>query len=265
MTTIKNIFSNFKRYHFLLQQLVIRDFKKKYKRSALGVLWSILYPLLMMVVMYMVFSQMVRFSIPDVNYFAYFQVGFVIFNYFSEASTSAMVSLINNFVLMRKVYIPKYVFPLSQLLFMGTNFLFTLIPLAGVIILTGTIKHISMWYFLIPVILLFGFMFTLGFSLIISALSVFFRDILYIYRIVLTIWNYVTPVFYHISLIPERFQPLFKLNPLYAYINSVRDIILFGRCPETQDLVLVVGYGIFVLIAGAIVFRKTQDQFIYYA
>ena len=136
MKTFKNIFANMKRYSFLMKQLIIRDFKVKYKRSFLGVIWSLLYPVLMMAVMATVFSQMFKYRVENVNYLVYLMTGLVMFNYFSEASNSAMTSVVNNFALINKVYIPKYIFPLSKVLFVGVNFLLTLIPLFIIILFT---------------------------------------------------------------------------------------------------------------------------------
>ena len=138
---LKNIYYNFKKYSFLMGQMVSRDFKVKYKRSVLGIVWSLLYPLLQMIVMAIVFSQMFKFKMEGVNYLVYLMTGLVMFNYFSEASSSAMGSVCANFNLMNKVYIPKYIFPLSKCLFVGINFLLTLIPLL-LIILFFTFKLI---------------------------------------------------------------------------------------------------------------------------
>lgn len=262
---LKRSLLNFKKYSFLMKELISRDFKVKYKRSTLGVVWSLLYPILMMLVMAVVFSKMFRFSVPGVNYFVYFEIGFVMFNYFSEATNNGMTSVVFNFGLLTKVYIPKYIFPLSKCLFCGINFLLTLIPLLFVIVFTGTIKEISFFYLLLPVIFFFGFLFTVGVSFILSTISVFFRDMFYIYGIILTIWNYATPVFYDITIIPDTLQKIFKFNPLYSYINSAREIILYGRCPATLDLILVVAYGILAVIIGSIVFKRHQDKFVYYA
>lgn len=119
------------------------------------------------------FSKMFRFSVPGVNYFVYFEVGFIMFNYFSEATNNGMTSVVFNFNLLTKVYIPKYIFPLSKCLFCGINFILTLIPLFFVIIFTGTIKEISWFYLLLPLIFLFGFLFTVGISFILATVSVF--------------------------------------------------------------------------------------------
>ncbi len=268
MKTLKGTFANMKRYSFLMKQLILRDFKVKYKRSVLGVVWSLLYPVLMMAVMYMVFSQMFKFRLEGVNYPVYLMTGLVMFNYFSEASNLAMTSVVNNFALINKVYIPKYIFPISKVLFVGINFLLTLIPLLVIIVFTGSGETrciINIWYLVLPYIFLCMLMFTAGLGLLLSTISVFLRDMFYIYGIILTIWNYVTPVFYDISIIPSNLQPLFKLNPLYIFINSARKIILFQTCPNGMELLVMFLIGFGTLLIGSIIFKKNQDKFIYYA
>ena len=190
MTTIKNIFANFKRYSFLMKQLISRDFKVKYKRSVLGVLWSILQPILMMTVMAIVFSQMFKFKVDGINYLVYLMTGIIMFNYFSEASNSAMTSVVMNFGLINKIYIPKYIFPVAKCLFVGINFLLTLIPWFAIILLShvglGEVTcHLNIWYLLLPYIIICLFMFTLGIGLILACVSVFLRDMFYIYSIIL--------------------------------------------------------------------------------
>ena len=269
MHTLKNIFNNIKRYSFLLKQLIMRDFKVKYKRSVLGVLWSILYPVLMMSVMALVFSQMFKFNVPGVNYLVYLMTGLVMFNYFSEATNTAMTSVVSNFALINKVYIPKYIFPISKVLFVGINFLLTLIPLLFIILFTGsgeTRCAINIWYILLPYIFVCFVMFTAGVGLLISTISVFLRDMFYIYGIILTIWNYVTPIFWNISMLDGRsYQVLFKYNPLYVFITGARNIILFGERPSGLTLLVMFLIGAGMLFIGSYVFRKKQDKFIYYA
>lgn len=269
MTAIKNIYANFKKYKFLMYQLILRDFKVKYKRSVLGVLWSLLYPILMMTVMAIVFSQMFRFKVDGVNYLVYLMTGIVMWQYFSEASNSAMTSVVVNFPLISKVYIPKYIFPVAKCLFVGINFVLTIIPWLGVIILTqfGLGKFpasINLYYLIIPYIFLCLIIFTIGMGLLLSCVSVFLRDVFYIYGIVLTIWNYFTPVFYSIEILPATLQNLFKFNPLYQYIDSVRSIVLYGTPPSIARLILLAVISLVTLLIGGIVFKKNQDKFIYY-
>ena len=269
MKTIRNILINFKQYWFLMTQIIARDFKRKYKRSVLGVVWSLLYPVMMMAVMTVVFSHMFRFGTEGTNYLVYLMTGIILWNYFSEATMGAMTSVVDNFSLINKVYIPKYVFPLSKCLFVGINFLLTLIPWFGVIVLTkfglGTYPaSINIYYLLLPIIFALFFLFTVGIGLVLSCVSVFLRDVFYIFGIVLTIWNYYTPVFYSLSILPEKLQDIFKFNPIYQYINTVRDIVLYGKCPSLMTLGILTLLGISSLGIGAIIFKKNQDKFIYY-
>ena len=259
---IKNVVTNLKKYMFLLQQLVSRDFKVKYKRSILGVVWSLLYPLLTMAVMAIVFSNVFKFSTPGVSYLAYLLSGLVMFNYFSEASNLAMSSVVANFSLLNKIYIPKYIFPLSKCLFVGINFLLTLIPLYVVLFATGT--GINIYHIFLPYAFLCLFMFTLGMGLILSTVAVFLRDMFYIYGIVIMMWTYLTPIMYDISTISPTLQPFLKLNPLYHYINFAREIILYGRIPQPFTWLTCIVSAVVVLIIGVVVFKKTQDKFIYY-
>lgn len=269
MNFFKNIIINFKNYWYLMTQLITRDFKRKYKRSVLGVVWSLLYPILMMTVMAIVFSHMFRFSVEGINYLVYLMTGIVMWQYFSEASNTAMTSVVDNFSLISKVYIPKYIFPISKCLFVGINFLLTLIPWFGIIILTkfglGTYPaSINWYYFLLPYIFICFLLFTVGVGLFLSCVSVFLRDVFYIYGIILTIWNYFTPVFYSIEILPESLQRLFVFNPVYQYINATRDIVLYGKCPSLMTLGIIALISIGTLGFGAIVFKKNQDKFIYY-
>jgi len=259
---LKNVMINLKKYSFLLQQLVSRDFKVKYKRSVLGIVWSLLYPILTMVVMAIVFSNIFKFSTPGVSYLAYLMSGLVMFNYFSEASNLSMSSVVANFPLINKIYMPKYIFPLSKCLFVGINFLLTLIPLYIVLIATGT--GVNIYHIFLPYTFVCLFMFTLGMGLILSTISVFLRDMFYIYGIVIMMWTYLTPVMYDIKMISASLQPFLKLNPMYHYINFMREITLYGRIPQPFTWAVCLISAVVVLIIGVIVFKKNQDKFIYY-
>lgn len=252
-----------KKYNFLLRQLVARDFKVKYKRSVLGVLWSLLYPLLTMAVMALVFTNVFKFTTPGVNYLAYLMSGLVIFNYFSEASNLAMSSVVGNFSLINKVYMPKYIFPLSKCVFVGINFLLSQIPLYIILIATGT--GVNFYHFLLPYMYICLFMFTLGFGLILSSVSVFLRDMFYIYGVVLSLWTYMTPIMYDISIIDiPQLLFIFKLNPLYWFVYFARRIMLYNTIPEINSWIYCMVFGLGMLLVGVFVFKKTQDKFIYY-
>lgn len=263
MNFFKNIFANIKKYRFLLSQLVIRDFKVKYKRSVLGVLWSVLYPLLMMMVMAIVFSNMFKFSMEGVNYLVYLMTGLVVFNYFSEATNNAMGSIFGNSSLINKVYIPKYIFPLSKCIFVGINFLLTLIPLYIVIIATGT--GLCWQHILLPYSFICLFLFTVGMGFILSTISVFLRDMFYIYGIIITIWTYLTPIMYDISIINNHtLQFIMKFNPMYQFINFARTIILYHNTPTLGQFAGCGVSALIILLLGIFIFKKKQDKFIYY-
>ncbi len=259
---MKNIIYSIKKYKFLLYELVARDFKVKYKRSVLGVLWSLLYPVLTMTVMALVFSNMFKFSMPDVNYLVYLMSGLIIFNYYSEASNLAMSSVVGNFSLINKVYIPKYIFPLSKCIFVGINFLLTLIPLYAIILLTGT--GINIHHLLLPYAFLCLFLFTVGMGFILATISVFLRDMFYIYGVMITLWMYMTPIMYDFAMIPAKLQFIFKLNPLYWFIYFTRDVILYNQVPSLNVWLYCGLFAIGFLLIGIFVFKKYQDKFIYY-
>lgn len=264
MTHIFSDAKNFMtRYRFLVAQLVSRDFKVKYKRSVLGVAWSLLYPLLTTAVLAIVFSNMFKFTTPGVSYIAYLMTGLVFFNYFSEASNLSMSSVVANFSLINKVYLPKYIFPLTKCLFTGINFLLTMIPLYLVILFSGT--GLCWQHVLLPYVHVCLFLFTLGIGLLLASVSVFLRDMFYIYGVLINLWMYLTPIMYDISIISNPvFLFILKLNPLYQFVSFERMIILYHLTPAWTQWV---GCGVSALVflfLGAFVFNRTQDRFVYY-
>lgn len=249
-------------FSFLLQQLVKRDFKVKYKRSILGVLWSVLYPLFMMAIMVTVFQNLFRMTGGEINYPVYIITGLVLFNFMTDSTNLALTSIIGNFNLITKIYIPKYIFPLSKVLTGVVNWFFQLLALYGVIIVTKQTITLLHFWLLFDIFCLF--MFTLGLGLVLSALMVFFRDMQYLYSLIVLAWTYTTPIFYDISLVGAQLEPLFTANPMYQYITFARDIILYSQMPSIQQFSFVFNAGIIMLISGLIFFKKVQDKFIYY-
>lgn len=259
---INNLKYTYKKYAFLMKELISRDFKVKYKRSVLGVFWSLLYPILTMAVMALVFTNVFKFSTPGVNYLVYLLSGLVLFNYFSEASNLAMSSVVANFSLINKVYMPKYIFPLSKCLFVGINFLLTLIPLYVIIFLTGT--GVNVYHLLLPYVYICLLLFTIGIGFILSTIAVFLRDMFYIYGVIITLWTYLTPIMYDVSIIPAKYQIFMKLNPMYWFLDFARQIILYNQCPGIRNFVYCGIIGIMFLMVGIFLFKKNQDKFIYY-
>lgn len=249
-----------KRYSFLIRQLVSRDFKRKYKKSALGVLWSFLNPLLTMLVQYLVFSTIFKSSIE--NFIMYLLSGIILFNFFGEAVGLGLNSIIDNTHLINKVYMPKVIYPFSRVISSAINLLISVVPLLLMMIITDVPMTKAM--LLIPIGLGCLLVFCLGMSMMLSAAMVFFRDTLFLWNIISTLWMYLTPTFYPVDIIPETWLPIYKLNPMYQYITFLRSILLDGVAPEPGLYVgCIVSAGV-VFLLGWVVFKKNQDKFVLY-
>lgn len=258
VTVVLRVAAAFQRYKFLIKQLVLRDFKTKYKRSVLGILWSFLNPLLTMTVQYIVFSTIFRSDIP--NFALYLLTGIVCFNFFSEASSMALMSIVGNAPLITKVYVPKYIYPLSRVLSSSINLLFSLIPLLAVMLITGAPLRPAL--LLLPFGLICLFLFSLGTGLLLSTAMVFFRDTQFLWGVVSMLWMYLSPIIYPESIIPVKFLTLYKCNPLYHIIRFIRIILMDGISPEPKAYGLCIIASAVPLIIGAVVFKKNQDKFV---
>lgn len=213
-----------KKYRFLIRQLVSRDFKAKYKRSVLGVFWSFLNPLLTTLVQYLVFSNLFRFDIK--NYPAYLLSGVILFNFFSECCGMSLTSIVGNAPLIKKVYVPKYIYPVTRALSSLINLLIALLPLF--LVLAFSDVRLTKAALLLPFPLLCLAVFTLGVGMLLAAAMVFFRDTQFLWNVLIMIWMYVTPIFYPASILPDRIAWVLKCNPLYYFVSFVRTLLLEG-------------------------------------
>lgn len=247
-------------YRFLLSQLIGRDFAVKYRRSYLGIVWVILNPLMTMIVLSAVFSFIFRFSIE--NFPVYLILGQIIFNFFSEATQISITTITGSGQMIKKIYIPKYIFPLSKTLFSFFNFVLSFVPVMLVMFYFRIPLTINIVY--IPVLLLSLFCFVLGVSFILSAMQVFLRDTQYLYGIFLTLMGYITPIFYSAESLSPLFQKIMLLNPLYHYMSVLRKILLDGKTPTIQQLSVCMLIGIAFLGVGIVYFYKRQKKFILY-
>ena len=257
---IKSGIETMKKYRFLLGQLVARDFKTKYKRSVLGVLWSMLNPLLTMAVQYIVFVNIFRFEID--NYAVYLLIGTVAFNFFSEATQAALTSITGSASLITKVYIPTYVFPLSKVLSSCINLLFSTLALYVIIFVQGV--QLNFYHLLIPVLYVMLIAFSLGIGMILASLMVYFRDIQFLYGVIITLWMYLTPLFYPVSIIPDKLFGIYKLNPMYQYVTFFRTLVLEAACPSLEQWLFCFGYAVVFLCIGSLIFKKMKKNFILY-
>lgn len=261
MNIWKRRIDTFFHYTDLIKELVSRDLKLKYRRSFLGYLWSILNPLLIMIIMTMVFSRMFNRNIE--NYAVYLIIGRTLFEFVNTATSQAMMSIRSNYALIKKVYIPKYVFPLAKVTSGMVDCVFSLGALLIVMIFTRT--PISPYLLLFPIIILQVYVFSCGLGFFLSQGVVFFRDLQYIYKAFTTAWMYLTPIFYPIEQIPEKLQLLvIYVNPLYSYITQFRIIVLERTLPPMWMVASGCVWAMAMMIFGIITFKRSQDRFILY-
>lgn len=261
MSTLKFRIRMFIKYKGLIRELVSRDLKLKYRRSFLGYLWSILNPLLVMIVMTVVFSAM--FSRNIENYPVYLLIGRMTFDFMTTSTNQAMNSVTGNAALLKKTYIPKYIFTVAKVTSALVDYAFSLGALIIVMIFTRTPFHLSM--LLIPILMIQLYVFCLGVGFLLAELNVYFRDIQYIYKAITTAWMYLTPIFYPIDILPAGLRLMIENgNAMYYYIMQFRIIVLEGVLPSAK---LFVGGWVFALAMFAIglsVFQKHKDNFILY-
>ena len=249
---------NFKKYRPLLTELVARDIKNKYRKSVLGVLWTVLNPLFMMVILAIVFSNLFKFDIE--NYPVYILSGQVIYNFYSESTTMSMSAIIDNASLLKKVYIPKYMFVLSRVLSSMINVLASHCALIIVMFATGVDMKWTMVLFPIPVLLLMIFSFGLG--LLLATVAVKFRDIMHLYTVFTTGLMYLTPVIYALSLLPPTLYNIVRINPITNYLMIYRDVMLNGLLPDPVQILIALAEALGMLLLGLWLFAKKQDKFI---
>lgn len=257
---IKSYFQVFKKYTALLNNLVTRDLKVKYRRSVLGFLWSVLNPLLMAFIINAVFSHLFRFT---VEYFIiYYLLGSVMFNFMTEATSGAMTSVIGAGALIKKVYIPKYVFPMEKCIFAFINMIFSLVAVIIMIAVVGMPVNGNALLFFVPMI--YVAVFSLGLGLILATITVFFRDVEHLYSVLVSAWIYLTPVIYPEDILSDQLKNLMRFNPMYHYVTYFRSVIMQGVVPDLNTNLVCMAFSIGMLILGLFVFKKFQDKFVLY-
>ena len=249
-----------KKHQFLLEELIKRDFKRKYKRTVLGMGWSILNPLLTLLIMRVVFSHFFGAQIP--HYTTYLFCGTLIFSFFNESVSEGMLSLVGNAPIFTKVNVPKYLFLLAKNTQTLLNFGLTLIVFFVFCLVGGITFSWRFAILLYPIIMLL--LFNLGLGLILSALYVFFRDMQYLWMVFTQLLIYVSALFYSIDSFPQRMQHAFLLNPVYLFIRYFRTVVLEGRIPSL-GLHLLIAFDVFIALAlGALIYIKNNTEFLYY-
>ncbi len=248
------------KYRFLFEELVKRDFKKKYKRTVLGMLWSLIAPLLQLGVMVLIFSKL--FGRNTDHYIIYVFTGTLLFTYFSDATQGGMRALLMNAGIFSKVDVPKYMFLLSRNVQALINFALSLVIYFVLAILSGINFQ---WYFILllyPIVCIM--IFNLGVGMVLSAMFVFFRDIEYLYGVFVMLLNYLSVIFYTLDSFSEKAQMMFYMNPVYAYINYFRKIVIKNEIPSLRLHVLCAFYAVVMLAIGCWVYKKYNYKFLYY-
>ena len=249
-----------KKYQFLFEELVKRDFKKKYKRTVLGMAWSVLSPLLSLLVMRLVFTQFFGRNTP--HYTIYLFCGNLVFSYFNESTTQGMSSLMANASIFTKVNVPKYLFLMSKNVQTLINFGVTLCVFVLFCILDG-ITFTWRWVLLLYPIFMLLF-FNIGVGLVLSALFVFFRDIQYLWTVFVQLLMYMSAIFYTIDGYSPMVQNLFLINPIYLFIRYFRKIVIDMAIPSVWFHLLMGGYTVVVLALGCWMYKKYNHRFLYY-
>jgi ABC-type polysaccharide/polyol phosphate export permease len=247
------------KYRELIRQFISRSIKTRYKRSVLGILWTLLNPLLTMIVLTIVFSQVFRFTLE--NYPIYVLCGLVVWNFFSNTTTGAMSDMLWSGNLLGRIYMPKSVFAVSAVGTGLVNLLLSLIPVFVIALVLGI--KITSAIMVMPLAIIILALFSLGLGLFLSTAAVFFGDMEPVYNVVLTIWFYSTPIIYPLEVIPEQFQWLIRLNPLYYLLTIFRDPLYKGTVPELSFWLIsgVLAFG--MLIIGAYVFTSRSNEYAY--
>jgi ABC-2 type transport system permease protein len=247
-------------FNEVLQELVKRDLKVRYKRSVLGIFWTMLNPLLMMVITSIVFSNLFRQTIT--NFPIYVLSGYLVWTFFSQSTVAASSSILDSSGLTRKVYVPPALFPLACVVSALVNLALAIVPLGLLMIVTG---GTFTWALLVlPISALILAVFTFGLGLILSSSAVFFRDTVYTYQVLLVAWMYLTPLFYPESIIPDKYRIIVSLNPVYHLVQLFRAPIYSGELPNPENFIAAALFSLAVVVLGWWFFETSRNRFAAY-
>ena len=247
-------------YRDLIANLVARDLKVRYRRSMLGLLWTMLQPLLYMLVLTLVFSSIFRFNVR--NYPVYALSGILFWNFFSQSIVCSMNSLKGNAVLMQKLPIPHLVFPVATVISGLVNLILALVPLFAILIVTGQPLRPSLFF--LPVAILLAALFTLGAGMLLSPLAVFFSDTVELVGVMLTLMMYMTPIFYPMSIVPKKMEWVIRYSPIRSILEVFRDPIYYGKIPPLSHLAVATSVTVVIVALGYWVFRRSGDRIPFY-
>lgn len=267
---MKKYWNNFCKYRYLLYEIVRKNIKLQYRDSVLGVFWTFLQPLLTTLVLVIVFGNLLgKDSSKVINYPIYLLSGRLLYEFYSQSTKRAMRSITNSASVIKKVYVPKYMYPLANVTSNFITFLISLVVLVVFIVyftLFSELKpHITPYVFLAIVPILILFILSLGVGMILATLTVFFKDVEYLYDVFCMLLFYMTPIVYNIKQLKIENEWVLRImmaNPLYSIVNMFRDCVLFGQMLNWHHLLYSLGFSLVTLIIGCVAFAKKQDKFI---
>lgn len=245
-----------KQYIFVIKQLTSREIKRKYARSYLGIVWSVLNPLLSMAVLSFIFSHMFNRSIE--NYPIYYLTGNLIWTFFSGATNAAMTTLVDNKAMLIKVKLPMEIFVYARVYTALVNLGYSLVAYAIMLIVFRIEITSTICFF--PVIIFFEFLFSLGWALALSIAYVFFGDIKHLYSVLLTLWLYCSAIFYPVDMLPDYVRNIVVLNPIFNYINCARKVVQWGEMPTNLEILQMIVWGLVMLLIGWLIFEKNKEK-----
>ena len=260
MAIVNSFLQKLKEHQFLFEELVKRDFKQKYKRTVLGMAWSLISPLFSLLILYLVFSNYFGRGIP--HYAIYLFCGNLVYHYFREATTGGMNALVVNASIFSKINVPKYIFLLTKNVSSLINFGLSLVVFFMFVFFDNLPFSALFILLLYPIILLV--VFNIGVGMVLSALFMFFKDIGYLYDILTMMVMYGSAIFYTVDIVPPAYRNLFYLNPVYCYIKYFRCIVVDGVIPSFGLHMLCAFYALLALVIGSLVYKKYNHQFLYY-
>ena len=252
------MFDTFAEKKFLLKELVKRDLTSKYKDSVLGILWSFFNPLLIMLVFTAIFSMLFGRSIE--NYPVYFLSGRIIFDFYNAGTKGAMRSIKRNQNLIKKIYVPKYMFSVSTICYEFINFLISFVILFGVMILTGASFHWTIIVSIVPMFFLLCLVFGVG--LILAVCNTYFTDVGHLYNVFTLLLMYSSALFYPMEIVPPLVQRIFTLNPVYSAISCFRECISYGILPNASTLLYLAAFSLTTLGIGIVLFKIYQKRLV---
>lgn len=256
---MKQYIRNFMKYRFLLAELVKKGITLKYRRSYLGLIWTMLEPLLNMIILTIVFGTL--FGNTDKTFPIYILTGRLLYSFFSIGTNTALKSIQSNAAMIKKVYVPKYLYPLSCIIYNYIIFGLSLIVLVGACIVLQVYPTVYAVFTIVPLLLLL--LLTTAVGLILATLTTFFRDVEYLWSVALMLIMYMCAIFYYPdALMASKFSWLLKYNPLYRIIEAFRDLILYDKMFNVEAMLYSFGVSIILLIIGVVAFIKKQDEFI---